>query len=127
MRNALLSVSGRDIGELPAVGNPERRAPEAASFQFFCDTYFPLTFHLVWSPDQLKVMAKIEEAMLHGGLFTLAMPRGSGKTTIAEIACLWAVVFGHWEFVALIGASEFHAEEMLDSVEMELDGNELLL
>ena len=55
------------------------------------------------------------------------MPRGSRKTTIAECACLWAILFGHREFVALIGASEVHAAEMLDSIKTELDGNELLL
>ncbi|MCC7424459.1 MAG: phage terminase large subunit family protein [Planctomycetaceae bacterium] len=126
-RNALLSLSGRDIGELPAVANTERKARAAASFRFFCETYFPQTFHLNWSPDHLKVMAKIEIAVLEGGLFALAMPRGSGKTTIAECACLWAILFGHREFVALIGASEVHAEEMLDSIKMELDGNDLLL
>jgi hypothetical protein len=127
LRNALLSVSGRDIGDLPAVVDPVRKAQAAASFRFFCEIYFPMTFHLAWSPDHLKVMTKIEEAVLHGGLFALAMPRGSGKTTIAEIACLWAILFGHREFVALIGASEVHAQEMLDSMKMELDGNELLL
>ncbi|MGV2336271.1 MAG UNVERIFIED_CONTAM: hypothetical protein LVR18_19920 [Planctomycetaceae bacterium] len=49
------------------------------------------------------------------------------NTTIAECACLWAILFGHREFVALIGASEAHAEEMLESIKMELDGNDLLL
>lgn len=81
LRNALLSHSGRDIGELPAVVNPERKAAAAGSFRFFCETYFPQTFHLAWSADHLKVIAKIEQAVVHGGLFALAMPRGSGKTT----------------------------------------------
>jgi hypothetical protein len=126
-RNALLSLSGRDIGELPAVADPQRKAEAASSFRRFCEVYFPQTFHLAWSPDHLKVIAKIERAVLEGGLFALAMPRGSGKTTLAECACLWAILFGHREFVALIGASEVHAEEMLDSIKMELDGNERLL
>lgn len=126
-RNAALSLEGRDIGELPPVMNPERKEQAARSFRFFCETYFAQTFHLAWSPDHLKVIAKIEQAVLHGGLFALAMPRGSGKTTVAECACLWAILFGHREFVALVGASEEHAEEMLDSIKMELDGNDLLL
>lgn len=62
-RNALLSLSGRDIGDLPAVINPERKQQAGESFQFFCETYFPLSFHLAWSPDHLKVIAKIEEAV----------------------------------------------------------------
>lgn len=126
-RNAALALAGRDIGPLPDVVNPDRKARAAASFRDFCDTYFPLTFHLAWSDDHLKVIAKIEQAVLRGGLFALAMPRGSGKTTLAECACLWAILFGHRQFVTLIGASELHAEEMLDSMKSELDGNDLLL
>ncbi len=81
-RNAALSLAGRDIGELPAVVNPERKARAATDFRFFCEAYFPFTFHLAWSPDHLKVIAKIEKAVQHGGLFAMAMPRGSGKTSI---------------------------------------------
>jgi len=120
------SKAARDIGELPFVVDPERRACAEKQFRFFCEAYFPRTFHLAWSPDHLKVIAKVEQAVLQGGLFALAMPRGSGKTTIAECACLWAVLNGHSDFVCLIGASEVHAVEMLDSIKMELDGNDLL-
>jgi len=125
-RNRALSEAGRDIGELPAVADPDRKAQAEEDFRFFCESYFPRTFHLAWSPDHLKVIARIEQAVLHGGLFALAMPRGSGKTSLAECACLWAVLYGHREFVCLIGASEVHAVEMLDSIKMELDGNDLL-
>lgn len=126
-RNAQLSLSGRDIGDLPAVVHPDRKQQASRSLRLFCEQYFPQTFHLAWSPDHLKVIAKIEQAVLEGGLFALAMPRGSGKTTLAECACLWAILFGHREFVTLIGASEVHAEEMLDSMKMELEGNPFLL
>ena len=126
-RNAAISSAGRDIGDLPDVANPARKAKAATDFRYFCESYFPQTFHLAWSPDHLKVIAKIEEAVLHGGLFAMAMPRGSGKTTICECACIWAVLNGHREFVCLIGSDEGHAMDMLDSIKMELDGNELLL
>ena len=126
-RNVALAIAGRDIGELSAVVNPTRKARAASDFRFFCDSYFPLTFHLPWSPDHLKVIAKIEQAVLRGGLFAMAMPRGSGKTTICECACIWAVLFGHRDFVCLIGSDEGHAMDMLESIKMELDGNDLLL
>jgi len=126
-RNVALAIAGRDIGDLPDVVNPDRKARAANDFRFFCESYFPLTFHLPWSPDHLKVIAKIEQAVLRGGLFAMAMPRGSGKTTICECACIWAVLNGHREFVCLIGSDEGHAMDMLDSIKMELDGNDLLL
>ncbi len=126
-RNAALSLAGRDIGELPEVVDPERKEKAASNFRAFCESYFPLTFHLSWSPDHLKVIRKIEQAVLQGGLFAMAMPRGSGKTTICECACIWAVLYGHRDFVCLIGSDEGHAMDMLDSIKMELDGNDLLL
>ena len=126
-RNAALSLAGRDIGELPAIVDPERKLRAETDFRFFCEVYFPQTFHLAWSPDHLKVIGRIEQAVLHGGLFAMAMPRGSGKTTICECACIWAVLYGHREFVCLIGSDEGHAMDMLDSIKMEFDGNELLL
>ena len=125
-RNRAKSEAGRDIGELPVVVDADRKARAENNFQYFCEAYFPLTFHLSWSPDHLKIIHKVEQAVLHGGLFSLAMPRGSGKTSIAECACLWAVLYGHSEFVCLIGASEVHAVEMLDSIKMELEANDFL-
>lgn len=126
-RNAALSRSGRDIGPLPAVEDSERRGRCEASFRVFCETYFGNTFCLPWSPDHLKVIAKIEEAVLRGGLFALAMPRGSGKTSLCEAACIWSVLIGAREFVCLIGADESHAEGMLESIKTEFEGNDLLL
>ncbi len=126
-RNAALSLAGRDIGDLPLVANPERRRIATKDFRQFCDSYFPQTFHLPWSADHLKVIARIEQAVLQGGLFAMAMPRGSGKTTICECACIWAVLYGHRDFVCLIGSDEGHAMDMLESIKTELDGNDLLL
>ena len=126
-RNAALSQAGRDIGQLPEVVDRERKADAEKNFQFFCEAYFPCTFHLAWSPDHLKVIRKIEEAVLHGGLFAMAMPRGSGKTSLCECACIWAVLYGHRDFVCLIGSDEGHAMDMLESIKTELDSNDLLL
>ncbi len=126
-RNAALALAGRDIGELPEVDNPDRKDRASRDFRYFCETYFPLTFHLAWSPDHIKVINKIEQAVVHGGLFALAMARGSGKSSIAEVACIWAVLYGHRNFVCLIGSDEGHACDMLDSIKTELDSNELLL
>ncbi len=126
-RNAALSAAGRDIGRLPEVVDLDRKAKASDDFCYFCDAYFPMTFDLPWSDDHLKVIAKIEQSVLKGGLFAMAMPRGSGKSTLSECACLWAVLYGHREFVALIGSDEGHAASMLESIKTELDGNDLLL
>ena len=105
-RNAEASATGRDIGELPKVVNRTRKSRASRSFRAFCESYFPQTFRLGWSDDHLKVIGQIEESVLRGGLFATAMPRGSGKTTLAETACVWAVLYGHRRFVCLIGSDK---------------------
>ena len=78
-RSAEKARAGRDIGDIPAVVNPKRKRRALKSFKVFCRTYFPDVFYLPFSKDHEKVIAKIEQAVLRGGLFALAMPRGSGK------------------------------------------------
>ena len=126
-RNIALALAGRDIGELPEVENPELKEQCRTNFKLFCESYSPANFSLEWSADHLKVIAKIETAVLHGGLFAMAMPRGSGKSTMTECAALWSMLYGHREFVFLVGATEAAALEMLDSIKTELETNEHLL
>jgi hypothetical protein len=123
-RMAKLSESGRDIGELPAVVDPARKAAAARNFRAFCESYFRQTFALEWSDDHLRVIAAIEASVLEGGLFAFAMPRGSGKTSLVETAALWALLYGHREMVCIIGADEEHAATMLDSIKIECEIND---
>jgi hypothetical protein len=99
-----MAAEAQDIGEIPVVVGPERRARAAADFRFFCTTYLPRVFYLEWSADHLRAIEKIERAVREGGLFAHAMPRGSGKTVIAEAACLWSVLTGARPFVCLVAS-----------------------
>ncbi|MBQ3807841.1 MAG: phage terminase large subunit family protein, partial [Kiritimatiellae bacterium] len=125
-RQAELSLAGRDIGELPAVVDPERKESCRFDFRKFCETYFPEVYSLEWSDDHLRAIQKLQKAVLEGGLFALAMARGSGKSSLTETAAIWAMAYGHREFIVVIGASEGAALEMLDSIKTELEVNEHL-
>ena len=125
-RQAELSLAGRDIGELPAVVDPERKESCRFDFRKFCETYFPEVYSLEWSDDHLRAIEKLQKAVLEGGLFALAMARGSGKSSLTETAAIWAMAYGHREFIVVIGASEGAALEMLDSIKTELEVNEHL-
>lgn len=123
------SETARDIANGPWVRPPEdpdRRERCTRSFLDFCRAYFPETFRIPFSADHLKVIDRIEAAVVRGELFALAMPRGSGKTTLCEIACIWALVSGHREFVCLIGAEQHSSHEMLTAIRVELENNDLL-
>ena len=71
--------------DFPKIDLPRKTAAQLA-FRTFCETYLGAVFCKPWSPDHLKVIAKIEQAVLRGGLFAMAMPRGSGKTSLCEAA-----------------------------------------
>ncbi len=126
LRNAELARLGQDIGELPAVVNPERKAAALADFKNFCEVYFPEVFYLEWSADHHRVIERIEQAVLKGGLFALAMPRGSGKTVLMQMACLWSALSGATEYVCLIAASAERAKDLLENIKIWLETNELL-
>ena len=125
-RQAEQSLLGRNIGELPAVEDADRKEKCRLDFRLFCETYFPEVYVLEWSDDHLRAIAKIQQAVLKGGLFALAMSRGSGKSSLTETAAIWAMLYGHREFVVIIGASESAALEILDSIKTELEVNEHL-
>ena len=120
------SAVGRDISPLPAVADATRRAGCAGDLLTFCLAYFPGRFPLAFSDDHLALIGDLQRVVLDGGQLAIAMPRGSGKTTLCEVAALWAVVYGHRRFVMLIGATEDAAELLLDSIKGEIEGNERL-
>ena len=121
------SRAGREIGSIPPIADPQRLAAAERSFRNFCDQYFPAKFTLPWSEDHLTVIDRIEQAVLHGRQFAVAMPRASGKTTLTEVAVLWSLLMGHHHFVVLVAATADQANTMLGNLKSELSGNDLLL
>jgi hypothetical protein len=126
-RSRMVGAAGRDIGSIPPVKDKKRRESCRNDFRKFCETYGGESFPLAWSADHLTAIGKIEGAVLRGELFAFAMPRGSGKSTLCEWACLWAMLYGHRPFVMLIGSDQAIACQMLDSIKSHLEQNDLLL
>ena len=120
------SKAGRDIGPVPKCKHPKRRAAAVKSLEKFCKTYFSETYALPFSDDHRKVLKKAETAISKGGLFSMAMPRGSGKTTICETAAIWALFTARRRFVFLIGSDEDSATRLLTSIKTELEANDKL-
>lgn len=122
-----LRASASEIGQIPEVLDPDRRASCERDFRQFCEIYRPMAFSLGWSRDHIIAIERMQETVLQGGLFALAMPRGSGKTTLAVTAALWALLYGHRHWVCLIGATDDKAQKLLASIKTELRFNPRLL
>jgi hypothetical protein len=103
----------------------ERRPSD--SFEFFCRAYFPLTFNLPWSSITARRSTIIETVVRGGGQLAYAMPRGSGKTSLAEAAVLWATLYGYRQFPPGDRLRRTSAIEILESIKKELECNDELL
>lgn len=125
-RQRQASRSARELGPLPAVSDPDRRGRATASLRVFCEEYLVETFTFAWSPDHLAVIAKLERAINDGGLFALAMPRGSGKTSLTVAAAMWAVFTGRRKYLVVVGATAKLSKDLLASVKMSITTNDLL-
>ena len=126
-RAATITLAGQDIAPMPSPKDMGRRARADQDFKFFCETYFPHLFTLAWSQDHLRVINKIERVVRHRETLAVAMPRGSGKTTLCLVAVLWSVLSGQHEFVFLIASAQEAALSMLANIKSHLVGNEMLL
>jgi hypothetical protein len=116
----------QEKGPLPPVQNPERRAKALASLQVYCETYKKATFYWDWSADHLTAIDRLEECVLRGGLFAIAMTRGGGKSALARAAAEWAVLKGVRRFPVLIGATDDLAEDLLMMIKNTFERNDLL-
>lgn len=126
LRSRKSSQAVREIGPLPAVANQARKDLCRIDLHKFCCLYFPALFYLPWSECQRIAIRKMQRAILRGGHFAHAMPRGFGKTTLALVACLWAIMYGHRRWVALIAAAATKAESLLEIAKIWIETNDRL-
>jgi hypothetical protein len=121
------SAKGREIGPLPPVKDPARRAACREDSALFAKTYFPDRFPLPFCRDHLDAFRAMQACSEHGGRYARAMMRGGGKTTSAEVEALRALLYGLRRFLVLIQATQPLAALSLAKIQRALETNDLLL
>jgi hypothetical protein len=104
-----------------------RRLACTESFKLFCEVYGTAAFTLAWSPYHLEAIEKIEDSVKNSGCYALAMPRGSGKSTLCHWALIWALFCGHSNYVIYVGATAGASATRLSSIKTTLRFNDLLM
>lgn len=115
-----------DIAPIPDPCMAAEREACRLDLEKFLLTFLPESFPLPFSPDHLRVIAKLQHAALKGGQFLEAVYRGFGKTTIAESCALWCLCYGHRRFVVIVGADQSAANKNASSIKTELECNDRL-
>ena len=119
--------SVQEIAPLPAMKDPKRRMACRKDLKTFCLEYFPKIFELPFSSYHLQVIKRLEDMMMQGGgKLALAMPRGSGKTTLATTAVIWALLYGHCRYIVIIGANKDAANKLITNIKKALTENRTL-
>ncbi len=122
-RMRAMKERGSDL-TIATCADPVRRDSCRNDFQKWVYTYKPRS--MPYSADHLRVMERMQSAVLRGGLYVLACWRSFGKTMLSEDCAEWATLYGHKRFVLLIGATEQAAQDMAASIRTDLEENELL-
>jgi len=114
-RKNLATWRSQNIGPVPDVVDPARRQQaRRASVSLRNLLRRGALSALVGGPPpgDRQDRAAVKEAACLPSL----MPRGSGKTTLARLSALWAVLGGYRPFVCLIGGSQERAVELLTPI-----------
>jgi len=116
LRRRRVILRAREIGPLPEVAHPRRRARASRSILEWCRAYLPSVFSLPFSDAHRSIARKFEEVVLRGGCFAYAMPRGSGKTSLSLATALWAVLHGHAKYVLVVTANGQRARQTIQNL-----------
>ena len=108
--------------------SPQRRMACRKDLKAFCTAYFPKRFKLEFSSYHLQVIKRLEDMMVQGGgKLCLAMPRASGKTCLAEVSIIWALLYGYCRYIVVVGANKPAAEKIIGNIKKNLTENKILL
>ena len=109
----------RDIGPPPEIVDPDRRERCRYDLRTFLETYFPKVFFLGWSADHEMLLKETQSVVLDGGKVCVAMPRGSGKTSVFQGAMIWASIYGHQRFTIMLLADATNFKRLLNEPMLE--------
>lgn len=126
-RQRTISAAGREIGEIPPCADPVRRAAAEVSTEAFALTYFGEKFYLKIAKLQRDYLERLDRCIERGEMIFDAMPRGSGKTTLARISTIRAVLTGRSSYGLLVGSTADDSLQNMDSMRMALTTNALLI
>lgn len=116
----------REIGEIPPVADPAKRAECDRSLATFLQTCFPDIFHLAFSAAHLELINAVERAVSIDGNEAFACERGFGKTQISIGGALWGCLTGRVRYAMIIAANIDMATSQREGIKRRLETSQPL-
>lgn len=113
-------ATARDVGTHPHTKLLDEKKRYQFDLQSFLENVFPEKFYRPWTHDQKKFIREIQERILSGGQYAVALPRSEGKSTIIAGAVLWSVLYGHRKFLVVACADRKPADRFLKGIKSTL-------
>ncbi|MCP4639430.1 MAG: hypothetical protein GY851_03305 [bacterium] len=127
LRQALAGLRFQ-LNEVRVPADAKRRDGCERDLLRFIKTYFP--YLRAMNRFQSAFATEIQGLIIDGAplkqLKALAAPRGGGKSTICQLALLWAAMYGHVRFALILAANGDKAKERVGSIQEYVLRNELL-
>ena len=127
------NASVKEIGPLPKVKNPKRKARCKDSLLEFMLTYGGTEasegLYVFTSPfcdEQLYMINTLEQVLKYGGEIPLCIFRGGCKTTFCEWGILWACAYGWQKFGVIVASNLGMARKIITNIKINITLNPLL-
>ncbi|MEI8018224.1 MAG: terminase gpA endonuclease subunit [Schlesneria sp.] len=106
----------QEIGPLPPIKDPARRAKCKYSLKLACETYFKHAIYLGLAQYQEEMIQAFQDVILKKGKKARAVRRGGLKSTLLRIAIIWGILNGHIKFAIPVGATDDKSNEHRDNI-----------
>lgn len=118
--------SARDVGRHEPTTRIRLKRKYRYDLLGFILKFFRTAVPLRMSGKHEEFLEQLQDAILHGGRVAVALPRGYGKTTLIVLATLWAVLYGHRRYIAVIAATAKDARKIIRTFKSRLERTDLL-
>ncbi len=122
-----ISAAGREIGAIPAIVDPERRARAKDDLKFHLLTYHQRAFRLGFSHDHEETDRSFAARHDPRRETCDRNARGTGKTTVVTRAMGWGILHGHLRYGVFLAATDQKAQKGILQLRREIENGEMLI
>lgn len=116
-RAAEMEIAVRDCAN-------EKRRADAMSDPFkFIETYYSDRFYMDHADHHREMVKAIVHVAMYGGDQAISAPRGEGKTTVATVVLVYAILKGWIRFPVIIAQTGPHADRIFKDIKHQFESN----